>query len=735
MNQGQMAVLVSDGDQECAEPRVAVREALPVRGKRAGATAQRRDLQGLRAVAVLLVVLAHARVPFMRGGYVGVDVFFVLSGYFITGLLLREGLNTGRISISKFYARRARRILPAAALTLVLTSVAVFVVYDLMRADFPDTKPTLQDSLTASLFYANIHFASAATNYFTQGMPSPVQHFWSLSVEEQFYLVWPSLVALVLLGCRGRGPHFDPVRAKRVLGLVVTVACMASLWWSIHDTWLSPQSAYFSTFDRAWELGFGAGLAMLATTAHALPQALRIPLGWIGAGMVLAAAVLFSNSTLFPGYAALLPVAGTAFMVLAGLRATRGGVDRVLAARPMAFIGDRSYTFYLWHFPVLIVVWQAAGRVLPVTDNLGLMVGAFALAVGTYRFYENPLRYAIFLRGWRTAAMVPVTIGIAVAAIVVMIFAFQASMPSYAYAATRNDIAPRLNTSSPNPAALWSAPPLPQVVAAERSVTRNAALPKPIVPSLSTLLAKETTHIAYDIPGGCDAGFGSGTTSNICRLGDPSSKIVVATFGDSHAQMWTPALIAAGKALGFAVVPIVKPGCLLGRLDTSTPGYPCDTWYQWALQQLKRLHPTATIVSFRLSQFLQQRDGVAVADLHTVLTSVPAPIYLADTPDNLPEPAQCLTRNGANMATCSAPEPSGYVPLMKDISGLVNQLHDPAIPTVQWFCANGICPTIINHTLVTHDGSHLTLEYSTGLAPLIGQQLQPILDTRMTATG
>jgi hypothetical protein len=401
----------------------------------------------------------------------------------------------------------------------------------------------------------------------------------------------------------------------------------------------------------------------------------------------------------------------------------------------MAFIGDRSYAFYLWHFPVLIIVWQAAGRVLPVTDNLALMAGAFALSVGTYRFYENPLRYASFLRGWRTAAMVPVTIGAAVAAIVVLIFAFQASLASDAYAATRNAIAPRQETSPTTAPTLWSAPPLSQVLAAGRSVKRNAALPKAIVPSLSTLLAKETTNIAYDIPNGCDAGFGSGTTSNICRLGDASSKIVVATFGDSHAQMWTPALIAAGKALGFAVVPLVKPGCLLGRLDISTPGYPCATSYQWALQQLKTLNPTATIVSFRLAQFLQHHASSAVVDLHTVLTSVPAPIYLADTPDNLPEPAQCLTRNGANMGTCSAPEPSGYVPLMKDISALVNQLHDPAIPTVQWFCANRICPTIINHTLVTHDGSHLTLEYSTALAPLIGKQLQPILDTRMTAAG
>ena len=175
-----------------------------------GTTAKRLDLQGLRAVAVLLVTLNHAHVPLMSGGYIGVDVFFVLSGYFITGLLLRDGFgrggDLGRISIRDFYARRARRILPAACLTLLTTSIAVYIVYDLMRDDFLGTKTALEDALSASLFFANIHFAQTATNYFAQAtatMPSPFQHFWSLSVEEQFYVVWPSLLAVAFFICHG----------------------------------------------------------------------------------------------------------------------------------------------------------------------------------------------------------------------------------------------------------------------------------------------------------------------------------------------------------------------------------------------------------------------------------------------------------------------------------------------------------------------------------------------------
>src|SRR5579863_8331418 len=212
------AGFVWDDTHRGTEAQVAGHNGVAVPETHAVATEKRRDLQGVRALAVLLVALNHAKVPFLPGGYVGVDVFFVLSGYFITGLLLREGFAGGRISIPKFNARRARRILPAATLTLVLTSVAVFVVYDLLRADLLQTKSTLLDSLAASLFFANIHFASSATNYFGQGMASPVQHFWSLSVEEQFYFVWPSLLAIIFLICGRRRHGFDRVRATRAVG-------------------------------------------------------------------------------------------------------------------------------------------------------------------------------------------------------------------------------------------------------------------------------------------------------------------------------------------------------------------------------------------------------------------------------------------------------------------------------------------------------------------------------------
>ncbi|MDE3133367.1 MAG: acyltransferase [Acidobacteriota bacterium] len=697
----------------------------------------------MRALAVVLVALNHANVPFLPGGYIGVDVFFVLSGYFITGLLLREGLGgahgregeaaTGHISISRFYARRARRILPAATLTLAVTAIAVYVVYDVMQRDFLGTKPALLDELAAALFYANVHFAAGATNYFANAamtMPSPVQHFWSLSVEEQFYLVWPSLLAATFFVCRRRGHEFDRRRAVRLVGLVIAVVCAGSLAWSIQDTAVSPQSAYFSTFARAWELGLGAGLALLAPVAARLPRLLRVPLGWAGLGMVLAAAVSFSSHTDFPGYAALLPVGGSGLMVVAGLSPTRAGVDRLLAFRPLAYIGDRSYTFYLWHYPALIIAWQASGHVLGVGDNLALLGGAFALSALTFHFYENPLRFARWLRGWRIAAMVPVSIGTSVTAIMVPVLTVEGTLAAEAHAAQRENVSlPALRPArgQADPLSLLGSKPIPAVADAVAAVRRDARLPKVLVPD-GAMLAQENTAITYDTPHGCQPSFGAGITSSICRLGDPAAKRVVVVFGDSHAGMWVPALLPIARAQQFAVVVLDKPGCYVNRTHTNLAGWPCGTWYRWAIEQDHRLHPAATLVDFKLTGgYLEDNPATTVSELRAVLGQVQGGVWLQDAPGQTQKTATCITAAGATQRSCSSPVTSAYTTLVQTVETMLIQTHHRAIPTLQWFCGDGVCPSVINDTLTTHDGDHLTMEYSADLAPLLAPEMRRIL--------
>jgi peptidoglycan/LPS O-acetylase OafA/YrhL len=259
----------------------------------------RNDIQGLRAVAVILVVLNHAGVSFLKGGYVGVDVFFVLSGFLITGVLLSaaERPRTGRWGmIGEFYARRARRILPAAALTLIATDVVAYKLLNIVRA-----KQVMSDSISAALFTSNIHFAAQGTNYFAQGQPpSPIQQFWSLSVEEQFYLVWPAVLVVVLFGVTIRyrrsrsrrlagdnhAGHLNAITLTRMqrLFMVIVAAGAASLAWSIYATHHLAASAYFSTFARAWELALGAGLAIASSKLGRLHVGVRVVMGWAGLG-------------------------------------------------------------------------------------------------------------------------------------------------------------------------------------------------------------------------------------------------------------------------------------------------------------------------------------------------------------------------------------------------------------------------------------------------------------------
>src|SRR4051812_7000989 len=340
--------------------------------------AHRDDIQGLRALAVLLVVLGHARVPFLGGGFVGVDVFFVLSGFLITGLLLAEAERNGSISLVDFYVRRARRILPAAALTLVATALASLVLLNFVRA-----RTAVGDSVHAAAFSANFRFAARGVDYFAQtDPPSPFLHFWSLSVEEQFYFVWPLLLSATLV---------VGARRRKVLFAVLAALVAASLAWSVHATAAEPAAAYFSPFTRGWELGLGAGLAVAAPLLERVPSAVRLVAGWAGLLAVATAATCFSDATPVPGFAALLPTAGAALAVVAGMGAaqSRLAAGRALSLRPLGFAGDRSYAYYLWHWPVLILATEYAGHELPLATRLALLVAAFALACVSYALLEN----------------------------------------------------------------------------------------------------------------------------------------------------------------------------------------------------------------------------------------------------------------------------------------------------------------------------------------------------------
>ena len=323
------------------------------------------DIQGLRAIAVSMVVIYHLRPSLLPGGFAGVDVFFVISGYLITGHLWRGYRKTGSVSLLDFWGRRARRLVPAAALVLLVTWLVARVAEPV--TELPDIAVQIRAS---ALYFQNWQLASEAVNYLqSEGPATPVQHFWSLSVEEQFYLVWPllfgaaALVAIVVARARGgRGGHHRPRRqpspaAARRAGLV-TVAVLTtalvgcSLAYSVYDTRTNPAAAYFVTTTRMWELGVGGLLAMVPDT-YGRRIGRQGWLGWAGLAAVMVAAFTLSGTSPFPGWIALLPVLGAAAMIAGGSADGRLGPAPLTSARPLVFLGGISYSLYLWHWPII----------------------------------------------------------------------------------------------------------------------------------------------------------------------------------------------------------------------------------------------------------------------------------------------------------------------------------------------------------------------------------------------
>jgi len=691
---------------------------------RLGAMEYRSDPQGLRAVAVLLVALDHAGVGFLKGGYVGVDVFFVLSGFLITGLLLAGVGKRGYVSLVDFYARRARRILPAAALTLIATTVAANYLLNYVRA-----QQVAWDSFWAALFAANIHFAHQGTDYFAQGQPpSSIQHYWSLAVEEQFYLVWPALLSLTLFGAilsgRSRARRRASANAdvladwgrRRVLTVIVVIA-IASLVWSVHDTNVLPAAAYFSPFTRAWELALGAALAVgTFGKAWSLPATAQAVLGWLGLVAIGAAAVLFSGTTPFPGDAALLPTVGAALVIAAGIGGQQGrlGVGRLLAVTPMRYVGDRSYAFYLWHWPVIVIAVLYEGHELEVGVKLLLLLGAFLLSIISYRFFEDPIRRA----RWNAPAstmLVPVSVAAVVLVTMLTVSSINTKIGRL-QGASAAVASPTLAKLSQAPLAAKS-PSLPGVVAAVKAARRGAKLPTPLTPPVSQLLKE-----AYQFPSGCPAAENQ-TTSDICRLGDTSATNTIVLFGDSHAQMWMPTLLTMSQADSWVLIPIVKSGCVVstwtGKGFPGTPGATvtaCHAWYRWAVQQAKALQPDVTLITGCCggaggSTAVAMKNAYAstAAALKGVSKNV---IVVADDDGVSKQPVDCLLAKHATMTTCTTTQTSATYAFNDDLVRLAKSRGFGLLKTRSWFCYQSQCPMVVGHTIVYRDTGHITQAYA-----------------------
>ncbi|MFP5346438.1 MAG: acyltransferase family protein [Actinomycetes bacterium] len=720
----------------------------------------RRDVQGLRAVAIVAVVLFHAGVPGVDGGFVGVDVFFVVSGFLITGLLWRELERSGRVSFVAFYARRARRLLPAASVVLVATLAAAVVVLSPLQA-----RDAARDALAAALYVANYRFAVQGTDYLApDSAESPLQHYWSLGVEEQFYLLWPALllVASTLL-LRPRRP------SRRAATTALAAVAGGSFAACLYLTGASQSWAFFSLPTRAWELAAGGLVALAAPLLGRLPVALAAGLGWAGAGVVVASVVATSTATPFPGTAALGPVLGTAAVLVAGCRseAAELGPARVLRLPPFQVLGNWSYSWYLWHWPVLVLAPVAVGAPLPLPARLGLAALTALLAGATVRLVENPIRFAPAVRARAsrglalgaaltiTGAAVSVTVaqalpspeghGSVVTAADLSAAARAGATPESRGSAPRADArlvpagqpptaAAASEPTPPAPAAPAPAAPGPDAVVAAAVATslQRADVPANLQPPLAQAAADK----AAPFTDGCHLGW-TASVPRSCVFGVPSSPVTVMLVGDSHATQWEPALDAASKQQGWRLLSVTKSTCPPALLPLWSPvlHHPyreCDAWQQQVLGLVRAEHPALVVLGsarhYGPEYRFQMYGPQWLAGLGQMVQEVSAAgarvVVLGPTPHPSGNVPDCLASHVDDVAACTLFRAASVNAAgIAAESATVVAAGGVYLDVTPWFCAGPSCAVVVDNMLVYRDDNHLSTTYPTWLAPLVAADL------------
>jgi peptidoglycan/LPS O-acetylase OafA/YrhL len=679
----------------------------------------RPDVEGLRAVAVGLVVLFHAGVPGIEGGYVGVDVFFVISGFVITGVLLRERSTTGGTSILDFYARRARRILPAATVVIVTTVVVSFFVLGTVSGD-----QVADDGRWAAAFLSNVHFQSLGTNYFTASLPpSPLQNYWSLSVEEQFYVVFPTLFLLVAgAGLRRRRRWSPPARMAAACGVVI----VASFTLSVVQTAAHPAAAYFSPFTRAWELALGALVAVSTVWLRRLPRHLGGILTWIGLALVMAAALAFDAQTPYPGAWVAVPVLGAGLIIAGGLGQPPFGAEALLGRRPLQWMGQRSYSLYLWHWPILIIAAERVGKTrLPLGESLILVGVALVVSAVTFATVENPIRH------WRMSSRSSVTAGMATVLLTIALL-------SLLIGAT-TDSAPRVTVTSTTGTAA--------VLAAVASAPHIRTLPADLQPPLSR--ASNDWGGFFGAPECQNAVPDTTEDLDRCTVGDRHGTHLMVAYGDSHILMWLPALVAVADRSHWRLVVMGKPYCPAGLVTpVDPPGWGpvdgpyrvCDQWHQWAIRTIERLHPNLLVVSQNTPLLAPASADGAQHEISPVQSgrgllaffrSIHDPgvekVVLGDIPKLAEPPPACLSAHPNDVQVCSVP-----VQAASDSEGLYNwgellavtKVGGRYIQTTPWFCSR-VCTAVVGNHVVYMDQLHMTATYAQYLATVMGQALSP----------
>lgn len=665
-------------------------------------SAFRTDIEGLRALAVLAVLGYHADVPGFAGGFVGVDVFFVISGFLITGILFSEIGHAGTVNLANFFARRARRLLPASALVLVATAVAGRFV--LAPVDFP---LVAGDIAAAALYAVNLRFAWQSTDYLAGDRDgSPVLHYWSLAVEEQFYLIWPLLLLALLVWLPRRLAAFPSGAASRLITLrfFLLATCAASFAAALWLTERAQPWSFFSPWTRAWEFAAGALVLACRDGLMRLSGRAAAALGWTGFA-ALALGVVHTEEAGFPGASAWLPVLGSAAMIAAGARGvfSRGQIGALLSLAPLRLVGRLSYSLYLWHWPVVVYAIHVFGP-MHWSQKLAWTLASAVPAALAWRFVEKPIH-----EGRGGAAKRPVVgfwvgVGASCSGLV---------------------------------AAAWLAGPA--LLATPVAPMANGT-PPPLVAQLATV-REDLPEVYRD---GCHLSI-QATESGTCGYGKSDGAVQVVLLGDSKAAQWFPALETIARARGWRLESLTKSGCpaadvRLWTKNLSRVYRECDQWRERVFARLTQDRPDLVLVASVFPGRVyddarhEEVDGEGARSLwlegwlrsfRRMQAAGPRVVLLKDTPTAPQDMASCVSANLDAPEACDFPLPA---PVIAQIEArAARETGVPVIDLGPHYCRDGRCQAVIDGRVVYRDKTHLTPAFVRQLAEPLGAALDAAL--------
>lgn len=696
------------------QPTAPVAENSPTRNTAPKPTGFRADIQGLRALAVGMVLLYHLWPAHFRGGFAGVDVFFVISGFLITSHLIKTPPRNWA-DVAKFWARRIRRLLPASLLVLFLVGIATFLVAP--QSIWADTGRQI---LSAGLYVVNWDFAISSVDYLAaDNAPSPVQHFWSLSVEEQFYFVWPMIIGLAFLIGTKLG------RSKLAVGLTVVAIFLASFVFSVWYTTSEPAMAYFVTPTRMWELAAGGLVAVFVL--YVRPE--RLPfsslLGWIGLAGIVAGAFLIRADMPFPGYVALVPVVSTALVILADSRG-RASVLPILSLRPIRFLGDISYSVYLWHWPLIVLVPYLSAKLgrsesLGVIDNIAIILVSILAAWASTTWVENRFRKTALLSSSRK------TFAFAGLAMALVAALGLSQMVVADKIVEQNEDKLQSELADPD-SCLGAAVLLPDAKDNPHCDDKNTLQMEPAA-------AKKDKSKAY--ADGCWASAPYADRPE-CTYGDGSKH--VALVGNSHAGHWLPTLERLADENDLTITTFLASNCSLStlsqELSTEEDTKGCQDYSDWVVERTTEGGFDAVVTSERQSTPLQgmgwdETEEKAPEGHRPILQSwVDAKldvVVIRDTPYpggadiNVPD---CVAKHEDNPEECSGtPEEWHWMDPLAASAKTIDSKRMSIIYPQDWLCPEGRCEPVIGGVITYFDTAHITATYAQTLAPQLDASL------------